>query len=69
MDPIHPIIPQSPTLPPVTPAARAGVVNRDGGGPGAQPQPRRRKPSARGPRTPVHTSTSRSDGNFGQGLK
>jgi hypothetical protein len=42
MDPIHPIIPQSPTLPPVTPSPRAEVVNRDGARSGAERERRRR---------------------------
>jgi hypothetical protein len=51
MDPIHPIVPQSPTLPPVTPAPRADAVNRDGGRQGSQQQPRRRQPAAGRPQT------------------
>lgn len=30
MDPIHPILPQPPNIPPVTPSPRAGSVDRDG---------------------------------------
>jgi hypothetical protein len=48
MDPIHPIVPQSPVLPPVAPAPRAEAVNRDGprsGGQQQTPQRRRRTPS------------------------
>jgi hypothetical protein len=30
MDPLHPIVPVPPNIPPVTPAPTAGAVNRDG---------------------------------------
>lgn len=30
MDPIHPIIPQPPNIPPVTPAPTAGRIDREG---------------------------------------
>jgi hypothetical protein len=30
MDPLHPIVPVPPNIPPVTPAPMAGAVNRDG---------------------------------------
>jgi hypothetical protein len=42
MDPIHPIVPQSPTLPPVAPSPRAEGVNRDGARSGAERERRRR---------------------------
>jgi hypothetical protein len=42
MDPIHPIVPQSPTLPPVSPSRRAEGVNRDGARSGAERERRRR---------------------------
>jgi hypothetical protein len=29
MDPIHPIVPQPPNIPPVTPAPTAGPIDRD----------------------------------------
>jgi hypothetical protein len=43
LDPIHPIIPQSPTLPTVAPSAQAQSVNRDGARSGAERERRRRR--------------------------
>jgi hypothetical protein len=43
MDPIHPIIPQSPTLPSVAASAQAQSVNRDGARSGAERERRRRR--------------------------
>ena len=45
MDPIHPIIPQPPTIPPVTPAPSSGRIDREGrrdadGGAGRKRRPR-----------------------------
>jgi hypothetical protein len=42
MDPIHPIVPQPPTLPAVAPSPRAEGVNRDGGRASAERERRRR---------------------------
>jgi hypothetical protein len=42
MDPIHPIVPQSPTLPPVTASPRTQGVNRDGARSGAERERERR---------------------------
>jgi hypothetical protein len=53
MDPIHPIVPQSPTLPPVTPSPRAEGVNRDGARPGAERERRRRAARDRAAKTDI----------------
>jgi hypothetical protein len=53
MDPIHPIVPQSPTLPPVTPSPRAEGVNRDGARSGAERERRRRPPRGPAARTDI----------------
>jgi hypothetical protein len=50
MDPIHPIVPQSPTLPPVAPSSGTQRVNRDGARSGAERERRRRR--AAGERAP-----------------
>lgn len=47
MDPLHPIIPVPPNIPPVTPAPTAGGVDRDGARNAQDPDRRRRpRPSA-----------------------
>jgi hypothetical protein len=46
MDPLHPIIPIPPHIPPVTPAPMAGRVDRDASHTGADPERRRRRRSA-----------------------
>jgi hypothetical protein len=47
MDPLHPIVPVPPNLPPVTPAPMAGGVNRDGARTTAdRDRRRRRRPEA-----------------------
>jgi hypothetical protein len=43
MDPLHPIVPVSPNIPSVSPAPRAGGVDRDGAHGGAGRDQRRRK--------------------------
>jgi hypothetical protein len=48
MDPIHPIVPQSPTPAPVAPSTRTERVNRDGGRSDAEPERRRRRPARTG---------------------
>jgi hypothetical protein len=65
MDPIHPIVPQSPVLPPVAPAPRTEALNRDGRGSGgqAQPQPRRRPPAPRRPQIAPHADAGDEPGD------
>jgi len=47
MDPLHPIVPVPPNIPPVTPSPMAGGVSRDGARSGAeQDRRRRRRPEA-----------------------
>jgi hypothetical protein len=47
MDPLHPIVPVPPNIPPVTPAPMAGTVNREGARNKAdQDKRRRRRPEA-----------------------
>ncbi|HUA47945.1 MAG TPA: hypothetical protein VMA77_22095 [Solirubrobacteraceae bacterium] len=43
MDPLHPIIPVSPNLPPISPAPMVGGVGRDSSGAGAGQDRRRRR--------------------------
>jgi hypothetical protein len=43
MDPLHPIVPVPPNIPPVTPAPTAGGVNRDGARTNADRDRRRRR--------------------------
>jgi hypothetical protein len=49
MDPIHPIVPLSPSLPPVAPAPSAGRVDRDGARGDAYGDKRRRRRPDAGP--------------------
>jgi hypothetical protein len=53
MDPIHPIVPQSPTLPPLTPSPRSEGVNRDGARSGAERERRRRPARDRATQTDI----------------
>jgi hypothetical protein len=48
MDPIHPILPQPPNIPPVLPSTGVGRVDRDGGrgAQGDQDAPAKRQPRA-----------------------
>jgi hypothetical protein len=46
MDPIHPIVPKPPSIPPVTPAPLVGRVDREGGRRGPEDE-RRRGPAPR----------------------
>jgi hypothetical protein len=62
MDPIHPIVPQPPTLPPVTPASRAESVNRDGAHHGAERERRRRATRDRAAETDIDGLVSGYDG-------
>jgi hypothetical protein len=43
MDPLHPIVPVPPNIPPVTPAPMAGGVSRDGARTNADRDKRRRR--------------------------
>jgi hypothetical protein len=61
MDPIHPIVPHSPTLPPVTPSPRAGGVNRDGARSGAERERRRRPARDRAAETDIDGLVSGDD--------
>ena len=61
MDPIHPIVPQSPTLPPVTPSPRPDGVNRDGARSGAERKRRRRPARDRAAETHIRGLVSGDD--------
>jgi hypothetical protein len=63
MDPIHPIIPVRPNIPPVTPAPLIGGVDRDGRQRDTSQQNRRRRPPS-----PVPADVHEHDGEDDSGL-
>jgi hypothetical protein len=66
MDPIHPIIPLPPNIPPVTPAPLIGRIDREDRRRAPDDEQRRRRPGAR-PTTEDHPVDER-DGDDDSGL-
>ena len=65
MDPIHPIVPQPPALPPITPAPTAGRVDRDTRRPDPGPDgKRRRRPAPAQGRRPTQAYERGDDGGL-----
>jgi hypothetical protein len=66
MDPIHPIIPVSPNIPPITPTPLIGRIDREGRRPGPdEDRRRRRRPRQADPTFPA---SNHPDGEDDSGL-
>ena len=74
MDPLHPIVPISPNIPPITPAPMVGRVDRDSSRAGAGQDKRRRRRAAadNGPSAPGYDgldhTVNDADGEDDSGL-
>ena len=64
MDPIHPIIPQAPTIPPVAPSPMAGKIDRDRQRDGDSRDSRRKRRSAPDTSVSIHGGIPTEDASW-----